>query len=96
MSFRRTLSIVLNIELTEESGFREEKKQSLSNDRIRNRGKTMAQEQKKTKSDHIRVEKEKADANYATIVRNQYEWFGRLADRIDANPKPRPAGAERP
>jgi len=96
MLFRCTLTIVLNIELTEGNGFREEKKQSQSNGRIQNRSKNVAQAQKKTRSDQVKVGKEKADANYATIVRNQYEWFERLADRIDANPKPRPAGAERP
>jgi hypothetical protein len=92
----RIFEIRLSIKLSGEGGFREEKKQSQSHDRIQNRSKTMAQEHKKIKSDQLKVGKEKAESNYATIVRNQYEWFERLADRIDANPKPRPAGAERP
>src|SRR2546427_7934715 len=65
-------------------------------DRVRNGSNKAMKNKKQVQSQQVQNSQKKVEANYARIVEAEYEWYGRLADRIDADPRPRPAGAQRP
>jgi hypothetical protein len=93
---RRVISVQISITSIGTPDFQSEKATTkFASGNAQNRSNKM-KVKKQTQSAQTHGSQGKIEPDYARIVNTEYDWYRRLADRIDADPRPRPAGAQRP
>jgi hypothetical protein len=92
---RRVISVQISITYIDAPEFESDKTKNFASGNVQNRSNEM-KVKKQAQSAQTHGSQGKIEPDYARIVSTEYDWYRRLADRIDADPRPRPAGAQRP